>query len=144
MQGQQLDNSEKRHLARKLRAREQASALEKLVSDLKIGMTLTNNAHNAWAILLEDASNPGQHRYQCFDSKGFSSHHTFKTLHEALKEAFLCGYRTQDDGALDRIAITPEWARGMAVQAIRDRYNSGQINWEEMLQLIREVDSVAG
>lgn len=140
MQDQLLGNREKRHLARKLRANEQASALANLESKLEIGMTLTNNAHDAWAILLEDASNPGQHRYQCFDAKGFSSHHTFKTLHEALKEAFACGYRTQDDGALDRLSITPEWAKGMAIQAIRDKYNSSQIDWNRMLELIRELD----
>lgn len=131
----------------KRRGRGMASqiALELLLDSLCCGMTLSNSAGDQFVIFLADASSPGKFRYQCFDAKGFSSHSTHNSLEETLKDAFYSGYRILCDGnVLDRLACTVEWSRGTAKQAIRDRYNNGQIAWEEMLELMREVDSVAG
>ena len=133
-------NQEKRHLIRIQRAHEQVCALEILKSELVPGMTLKNAGNDAWVLLLEDASNAGKFRYQCFDAKGFSGHHTFNTLEDALTDAFYSGYRYKDDSnVLDRLSKTHEWSRGMAIQAIRDEYNSGQIDWDQMVELIREL-----
>lgn len=141
MQNQRLVNQEKRHLIRKLRAHEQACALAILKYELELGMTLKNTNNDGWVLLLEDASSPNHFRYQCFDALGFASHHTFNTLEEALTEAFNSGYRYKDDSnVLDRLSKTNEWNRGMAIQAIRDKYNSGKIDWNRMLELMREMD----
>ena len=123
MKSQSLEHGEKRHRMRKLRAMEQDSSLEKLQSGLKLGMTLVNNAQDSWAILLEDASDPGKFRYQCFDASGFCSHHTRNSLKEALNDAFVSGYRYQVEGVLDRISNTEEWVLGMAAEAACNEKN---------------------
>lgn len=120
-------------------------ALELLMDSLCCGMTLSNSAGDQFVIFLEDASSPGKFRYQCFDAKGFYSHSTHNTLEEALRDAFNSSFRILcDDNVLDRLSCTVEWSRGVARQGIRDKYNSGQIGWDEMLEMMREVDSVAG
>lgn len=117
--------------------REMLNALRKI---LRLGLILTNTDHDSWALFLEDASTQGKVRYQTFDAKGFHGHLTHNNLDEALQDAFQSGYRYPDDGALERVAGTPEWETGMAIQSVRDDYNRGKITWDQMFARIAEIN----
>lgn len=117
---------------------DQLNSLRKL---LTLGLTLSNKDKESWAIFLEDASAPGEVRYQTFDKRGFSGHYTFHDLDSALKDAFTSGYRYVDDGALDRVSLTDEWNCGMAIQYIRDQYNAGKLSWDDMFSKINQITS---
>ncbi len=81
------------------------------------------------AILLPDASNPGKYRYQMFDDRGFSGHSTHDTPEEAVADAAKAGYHVHSPGILDKLAGAEEWSHGMAINAIMQAHNSGQIDW---------------
>lgn len=139
MSGKKVLNIEERRARRKERSRAYSNNLDQLRAVLQPGLTLSNKSKDSWAILLPDASQPSQFRYQLFDSKGFISHHVESSLDKALEAAFSCGYSSIDAGALDRESKTQEWAKGMAIQAIRDQYNYGKISWDELFVQLKEV-----
>ena len=119
------------------------SELALLQEGLELGLILSNMAHDAWALFLEDASAPGKFRYQLFTKKGFGKHVTHNSLGEALEDAYGLGYRFPDEGSLDRVAGTDEWNTGMAVQAVADRYKRGDINWGQMCSLVEGINNPA-
>lgn len=119
---------------------ERQSQLAVLRSSVVEGFTLRNAAGDSWAILLSDATNPGMFRYQTFRANGFYGHSTHETLESAVEDAFQCGYRFEDPGALDRLYQTETWRKGMQSLEIITRYNSGQITWDDLKQAMSEIE----
>ncbi|TNC80235.1 MAG: hypothetical protein C9356_15010 [Oleiphilus sp.] len=124
----------------RLNIQQQNVERQRLAERLEIGMTLCNRDGTSWAILLADASQSGQFRYQVFDAKGFAYHSTHPSLRQAFDDAFTSGFRILDHGALDRLAATETWRKGMAFQAIRDDYNAGRISWDTMVQRAKAIE----
>lgn len=83
-----------------------------------------------WAFVLPDASQPSMYRVQVFDPRGFLSHHTEGSLAACVETMVREGYRTEDAGALDRLARTPEWLRGVEVLALVQRLNAGALSFK--------------
>jgi hypothetical protein len=95
------------------------------------GMTLRNRFAQSWGIILPDATESGQWRWQGFRADGFFGHATFATPELALGDLVDLGYTEIDKGALDRLSVQPVWSRGMEVTALIQACNSGLIDWEE-------------
>lgn len=138
-------NKVERQQLRRARVRiivnERRATLDALREKLAVGLILANTARDSWALFLHDFSAPSKFRYQTFDAKGFLGHMIHNTLNEALEDAFQTGYRIPDEGALDRVACTEAWTVGMAIQAVRDRYNQGDITLDEMWTYLKEINS---
>jgi hypothetical protein len=49
------------------------------------------------------------------------------------------GFRQVDAGALDRIAATPRWARGVKVAALRQKCQEGLMTFPEMVEAIKAL-----
>ena len=103
------------------------------------GTELSNKDGRRHAILLPDASNPGKYRYQMFDERGFMSHSTHDTPEDAVADAVSQGYHVHNPGILDRLAGTDEWAHGMAVNAVMQAHNGGQIDWRTAMDKIKAL-----
>lgn len=103
------------------------------------GTELSNTDGRRHAILLPDASNPGKYRYQMFDERGFMSHSTHDTPEEAVADAALSGYHVHNPGILDKLAGTDEWSHGMAINAIMQAHNGGQIDWATAMGRINKL-----
>lgn len=101
------------------------------------GTELSDKEGRRHIVLLPDASNPGKYRYQTFDSQGFSSHSTHDTPEKAVADAASQGYTVSNPGILDKLAGTDEWAHGMAINAIMQAHNSGQMPWAEAMDKIK-------
>ena len=103
------------------------------------GTELSDKDGKRHAVLLPDASNPGKYRYQMFDDRGFSAHSTHDTPEDAVADAVSAGYHVPNPGVLDRLAGTDEWAHGMAVNAVMQAHNSGQIDWRTAMDRIKDL-----
>lgn len=99
-----------------------------------MGFTLKHGSMESWGIILPDASDPGRYRWQGFREDGLTGHCTFDTPQLCLGDMLDDGYEHPDPGALDRLAATPKWARGMEVIAVIQACNCGLISWEEANQ----------
>lgn len=78
------------------------------------------------ALLLPDASHPGKFRYQSYDRRGFYSHSTHDTPEEALEEMVKNGVTIPAHGAIDEMAQTRTWQRGMRAAADIQAHSSGK------------------
>jgi hypothetical protein len=85
------------------------------------GITARSSHGDRWATLLPEMSQQGyEARLQYFDKHGFSGHMVFRTKGEALKDMVGAGYVVPDRTAMDRMAVTDEWAEGMlAAERVR-------------------------
>ncbi|KZX78276.1 hypothetical protein A3715_10435 [Oleiphilus sp. HI0009] len=126
---------------RKSRVKNILAQKDAVKSRLKEGMVLANSQRNLWAMFLKDASTPGQFRYQLFDVHGFYSHMTFNSLEEAFNDAFLCGFRYPEEGVLDRLISKKEWKAGSRRDIERNRYNAGEISFEEMMARFKKINA---
>jgi len=105
------------------------------------GTELSTEDGQRHAIFLPDASSPGKYRYQMFDANGFSAHSTHDTPEKAVADAVQSGYHVHNPGILDRLAGTEEWAHGMAISAVMQAHNSGQMSWSEAMDEIRRLNA---
>lgn len=103
------------------------------------GTELSDKEGKRHAVLLPDASEPGKYRYQMFDDRGFSAHSTHDTPEDAVADAVSAGFHVPNPGVLDRLAGTDEWAHGMAVNAVMQAHNSGQIDWRTAMDRIKAL-----
>lgn len=103
------------------------------------GTELSTDDGKRHAILLPDASSPGKYRYQMFDERGFSAHSTHNTPEEAVADAASQGFHVHNPGILDKLAGTDEWAHGMAINAVMQAHNSGQLGWAEAMDKIKAL-----
>lgn len=94
------------------------------------GTELSDKDGKRHAILLPDASSPGKYRYQMFDDRGFSAHSTHESPEAAVADAASSGFHVHNPGVLDKLAGTDEWGHGMAMSAIMQAHNGGQIDWK--------------
>ena len=118
---------------------ERRNRLADLKANLVEGMTLSNATKDSWVILLQDASKPGMYRHQSFRINGFYGHSTHGTLEKALEDAFQCGYAYEDEGALDRVAQTEEWRRGILQLDVIQRYNSDLITMDQVRKEMKDI-----
>lgn len=104
------------------------------------GLTLTNSHGDSWAVLFPDASEPGRFRYQTFRACGWTSHYTMDTADECILDAFDCGFRVlADNQTLDRLASTPEWAKGIEQLNVITLQNTGRITPLEAHKQLTEI-----
>lgn len=106
-------------------------SMVKLYGFYGVGLTFKHRSNESWGILLEDASQPGRYRWQQFKTDGFTGHCTHDTPELCLGDMLDDGYVEHDPGALDRLAATTEWQRGMEIVALIQACNAGQISFEE-------------
>lgn len=103
------------------------------------GTELSHPDGKRHAMLLPDASEQGKYRYQRFDKDGFSGHVTRDTAEEAIADAASQGYAVHNTGILDKLAATPDWDHGMAINSLMQAHNSGQSSWEETMAGINSL-----
>lgn len=144
--GKSRDEDFSRHL-RKL-ARPKQIAYAKLMRHSEgnpVGVECVNKNGASWAVVMPNvktAANQEDWRVQVFDESGFCSHHCHPTLQEAV-EHMLGSYPTVDEGALERVAATPQWALGIKTQELRDLHNRGGISFTEMCARMRALNEEA-
>ena len=95
------------------------------------GAELSTADGSRYCVLLPDASEPGRYRYSVFNARGFYSHSTHNTAAEAVADAARAGFTVAAPGVLDRLAVTQEWAHGMAVSDVMQKHNGGRLSWSE-------------
>lgn len=95
------------------------------------GVEHKHHERRSWAFVLPDASEPGKHRVQYFDHRGFYSHQPYDSMAQAAQAMVAEGYHMADPGALDRLAGTQEWLRGTEVAALVQLVNARRITLTE-------------
>ncbi|WP_137887474.1 hypothetical protein [Pseudomonas sp. 2FE] len=118
------------------------SSLEYLLGQLAIhgtGLTLKDSKRDAWGIVLPDASQAGRYRWQAFQRDGFTGHCTHDTPELCVGDMLDDGYTMVDLGALDRLATTVEWQRGMEVVAVIQACNTGLLSFEDAMRKREEI-----
>lgn len=108
-----------------------------------LGMELKSKSREAWVAIMPEMSTPedGSCRLQYFDAGSFSGHAVFKTTEDALEQAICEGYVELDIGAMDRLSITPRWAKAVEKASYKQLMEAGEISWEEMIDTFVEIDA---
>ena len=96
-----------------------------------IGLELAHKDHPSWAVILPDASSVGKYRYQAFSKDGFYAHVSRDTVVEILLEAVSDGFTEPDNGALERLAGTSQWRKGLRVTDLLTAVNAGRMTHEQ-------------
>ena len=104
-----------------------------------LGVECRNTSRDSWGVVLANVYGDLPWRIQYFDLDGFSSHHTFATLEEAVEDMLSDGYRIEDVGALDRVSASPRWALGVRRMAIMQRHQEGQIDWQTCIAEMKKL-----
>jgi hypothetical protein len=89
------------------------------------------NIPTKYAVVLPNASKAGEWRISYFDARGFSHHDVAPSVAEATATMAQDGFTIKDEGALDRLAATREWALGTDYAALIDQYNRKLITSDE-------------
>lgn len=104
-----------------------------------IGVEFRHRSGESWAFIVPEMSEDGGYRVQVFDLDGFRSHHTRSTVETAVEEMLDLGYRTEDRGALDRLAETPRWQIGTRRMDILHQHQQGLITWGNCVQAMAAI-----
>ncbi|WP_241023823.1 hypothetical protein [Burkholderia sp. Ac-20365] len=108
-----------------------------------VGIECRLGDRRQWCFIVEEMSSAeDKWRIQFFDEDGFVGHGCEKTLEKAVERIVQEGYRTIDPGALDRIASTPRWARGVKVATIRQKHQEGLIDFQQMCTEMKALAAV--
>ena len=99
-----------------------------------IGVECRMKHRDSWAFILPEASGGKPWRIQQFDRDGFIGHLCFDSIPEAIEEMLRMGYKIVDVGALDRVAATDRWARGVRRSGIMQRHQEGLISYAQMVE----------
>lgn len=102
-----------------------------------VGVECRCTTRQHWAFVAPETGVPGQYRVQYFDEDGFTGHYVHTKLEEAVESMIREGYRVIEPGALDRIAATARWARGVQVAALRQRCQEGLMSFPDMLEAMK-------
>lgn len=90
------------------------------------GFQLSNSSGSQFAVFSPDASEPGRVRYTLFDSYGFFSHSTHDTYADALKVAWMAGFKQRVEGKLDELSGHDAWSIGTKKTALIQQVNLGR------------------
>jgi len=104
-----------------------------------VGVECRDRSRQQWAFVAPETGEPGQFRVQYFDEDGFTGHYVHSKLEEALESMLREGYRILDAGALDKVAATARWARGVKVAALRQRCQEGLMSFADMVDAIKAL-----
>lgn len=104
-----------------------------------VGIECRDKSSQRWAFVAPETGEPGQFRVQYFDEDGFTGHYAHSKLEEAVEAMLREGYRRIDVGALDRVAATPRWARGVKVASLRQRCQEGLMSFPEMVEALKAL-----
>lgn len=121
--------------------KERKKAERAAVGDITDGVVLRHEEGRRFVMVLPDVDGGGKWRIQRFDAQGFSGHMVFKDQEEALEAALGEGFKTRDDGAMDRMQDTPEWERGMFAADLIQKVNGKVITRDEGDRLLAEFDA---
>lgn len=105
------------------------------------GMTLRHETQEMWGIIVPDASHPGKVRWSGFRKDGFTGHSTYETAEQCIGDMLDSGLVMPDQGALDRLSCTLEWARGMEIVDLVQAVNSARISYNEFLEKREEINA---
>ncbi|ASW03880.1 hypothetical protein [Paraburkholderia aromaticivorans] len=108
-----------------------------------VGVECRERERDAWAFVVPEMSGSGRWRIQRFDLDGFVGHMCFDTLAIAVENMLQEGYRILDAGALDRVAATNRWAKGIKRAAVVQRCQEGLITYAQMLDELRRMQEEA-
>lgn len=104
------------------------------------GIEYKHSERDAWAFVLPDVSEGNDaYRVQYFDADGFASHHPTKTMEAAVIDMVMAGFVVETSGALDQMATTPRWKRGITVAGWIQELNAGEITHREFLERQRNL-----
>jgi len=128
-----------RDFARHLRdvARPLQIAYQRLMSAFDgrpTGVECRMKDRDSWAFVLPDASGAKGWRVQQFDLDGFVGHLCFDSVEEAVEDMLRMGYTVTECGALDRIASTSRWTRGVRRSAVMQRHQEGLVTYRQMIE----------
>ncbi|WP_321907981.1 hypothetical protein [Burkholderia cepacia] len=98
-----------------------------------IGIECRRSDRDSWAFVLPEASGGLRWRIQQFDRDSFVGHLCFDSVPEAVEAMLDMGYRTIDEGALDKVASTDRWALGVRRSAIMQCHQEGKISYAQMV-----------
>ena len=104
-----------------------------------LGVECRSISRQQWAFVAPETGVPGQFRVQYFDEDGFTGHFVHTKLEEAVESMLREGYRVIEAGALDKIAATPRWARGVQVATLRQRCQEGLMSFAEMVEAMKAL-----
>lgn len=104
-----------------------------------VGIECRDKASQRWAFVAPETGEPGQFRVQYFDEDGFTGHYTHSKLEEAVESMLREGYRIVEAGALDKVAATARWTRGVQVAALRQRCQEGLMSFSEMVEALKAL-----
>lgn len=135
---QALANQMAREIERKIISLE---SLLDLYTHHGLGLTLKHCRSELWGILAADASEPGRYRWTIFSKDGFQGHSTQDTPELCIGDMLDDGFTIPDMGALERLAGTTEWQRGMEVCAVIQACNAGLLSWQEANNRYAEIDA---
>lgn len=97
-----------------------------------LGLELQDAKQQRFAVILEDASEPGRYRAQYFDANGISGHATRNSAEEVLEELVRDGYRELASGAMQRLSQTREWSLGTLMANLIAQVNAGRLTYRAM------------
>ncbi|MBK3780157.1 hypothetical protein G3A43_07790 [Paraburkholderia aspalathi] len=104
-----------------------------------IGVECRSTSLQNWAFVVPETGVPGQFRVQYFDEDGFTGHCVHSKMEEAVETMLREGYRIAEAGALDKVASTARWARGVHVAALRQRCQEGLMSFSDMVEAIKAL-----
>lgn len=99
-----------------------------------VGVECRMLERDAWAFVVPDVSGAEPWRIQRFDLDGFVGHGSYGTLAEAVQGMLQEGYRITDAGALDRVAASTRWAKGVRRAAVMQKHQEGLITYAQMIE----------
>lgn len=99
-----------------------------------MGIECKSDSREGWAVVLPNLTDEGPVKVQYFDADGFSGHYCQSSMTKAVEQMISEGYRTIDEGILDRLVATERWSLGTKRQALRDQMNRGFITWNQMIE----------
>jgi len=88
------------------------SILSERLGDLA-GLELADVTRRQFVVFTPESGMPGMVRFSFFDQAGFFDHATFDGYAEALKAAWMAGFRQNVSGTLNQFCLTDTWRRGM-------------------------------
>ncbi|TDX26773.1 hypothetical protein DFO67_11538 [Modicisalibacter xianhensis] len=97
-----------------------------------LGLEFQDAKQQRFAVILEDASEPGRYRAQYFDANGISGHATRDSAEEVLEELVRDGYRELAPGAMQRLSQTRDWSLGTLMANLIAQVNAGRMTYRAM------------
>lgn len=81
------------------------------------GIELSTRSGGLHVVITKEAQEEGKYRSTTFNEYGFLGHSTRDTAKQVLEEKIKEGFTEYNPGIMDKLAITPNWEKGMQALA---------------------------